>query len=124
MTGAIPPDPPASAAGSATCANTSCWSISLSPRVHRTTGRAYGGLPAASARSRTVINPETGQAEEMHCMETRMAPAGTVIRLEQTGGGYGDPFTRPRELVLRDVEDGYVSPEMAFKQYGCRLPGC
>jgi len=56
-------------------------------------------------------------------METRMAPAGTVIRLEQTGGGYGNPFTRPRELVLRDVEDGYVSPEMASKQYGCDLPG-
>jgi len=56
-------------------------------------------------------------------METRMAPAGTVIRLEQTGGGgYGDPLTRPRELVLRDIEDGYVSPEMASKQYGCDLP--
>jgi len=24
--------------------------------------------------------------------------------------------------VLRDIEDGYVSPEMASKQYGCDLP--
>ena len=83
-------------------------------------GLAGGERPPLS---RTVINPETGQAEEMDCMETRMAPAGTVIRLEQTGGGgYGDPLTRPRELVLRDIEDGYVSPEMASKQYGCDLP--
>jgi N-methylhydantoinase B len=50
-------------------------------------------------------------------------PAGTVVRLEQTGGGgYGDPRARPRELVLKDVEDGYVSAEMAAIQYGCRLP--
>ena len=50
--------------------------------------------------SRTVINPDTPQAEEMDCMETRMVPAGTVLRLEQTGGGgYGDPRERPRELV-------------------------
>ena len=40
--------------------------------------------------SRTVINPDTPQAEEMDCMETRIVPAGTVVRLEQTGGaGYG-----------------------------------
>jgi N-methylhydantoinase B len=73
--------------------------------------------------SRTIINPDTEQAQEMDCMETRMVPAGTVVRLEQTGGGgYGDPLTRPRELVLEDVEDGYVSPEMAAIQYGCHLP--
>ena len=30
-------------------------------------------------------------------METRMVPAGTVLRLEQAGGGgYGDPAQRPR----------------------------
>ena len=73
--------------------------------------------------SRTIINPDTDEAQEMDCMETRMVPAGTVVRLEQTGGGgYGDPMARPRELVLRDIEDGYVSPEMAATQYGYRFP--
>jgi N-methylhydantoinase B len=68
--------------------------------------------------SRTVINPDTPQAEEMDCMETRMVPAGTVVRLEQTGGGgYGDPFERLKKLVLKDVDDGYVSPEAAAAQY-------
>jgi N-methylhydantoinase B len=73
--------------------------------------------------SRTVINPGTNEAQEMDCMETRMVPAGTVVRLEQTGGGgYGDPMARPRELVRQDIEDGYVSPEMAATQYGYRFP--
>ena len=73
--------------------------------------------------SRTTINPGTPQAEEMDCMETRMVPAGTVVRLEQTGGGgYGDPAARPRELVRSDIEDGYVSPEMAAVQYELPQP--
>ena len=73
--------------------------------------------------SRTIINPGTEQAQEMDCMETRMVPAGTVVCLEQTGGGgYGDPMARPRELVQQDIEDGYVSPEMAATQYGYRFP--
>jgi N-methylhydantoinase B len=72
--------------------------------------------------SRTIINPGTNEAQEMDCMETRMVPAGTVVRLEQTGGGgYGDPMARPRELVRQDIEDGYVSPEMAATQYGYRF---
>jgi N-methylhydantoinase B len=65
-----------------------------------------------------VINPDTPQAEEMDCMETRMLPAGTVVRLEQAGGaGYGDPLERSRELVRKDIEDGYLSPEAAAAQY-------
>jgi N-methylhydantoinase B len=47
-----------------------------------------------------------------------------VVRLEQTGGGgYGDPAARPRELVQQDIEDGYISPEMAATQYGYSFTG-
>ncbi len=75
-----------------------------------------GGQPPAL--SRAVINPGTPQAEEMDCMETRMLPAGTVVRLEQAGGaGYGDPLQRSQELVRKDVEDGYISPQAAAVQY-------
>jgi N-methylhydantoinase B len=74
-----------------------------------------GGRPPLS---RTIINPDTPQAEEMDCMETRVVPMGTVVRLEQTGGGgYGDPCERPKELVLKDIDDGYVSPQAAATQY-------
>lgn len=72
----------------------------------------------APALSRAVINPDTPQAEEMDCMETRMLPAGTVVRLEQAGGaGYGDPLERSKELVRKDIEDGYLSAEAAAAQY-------
>src|SRR3984893_1352171 len=75
-----------------------------------------GGQPPRL--SRAVINPDTPQAEEMDCMETRMLPAGTVVRLEQAGGaGYGDPLERSKELVRKDIEDGYLSPEAAAAQY-------
>ena len=34
------------------------------------------------------------------------------------GGGWGDPFSRPPELVLRDVRDEVVSVEAAARDYG------
>ena len=44
---------------------------------------------------------------------------GEVARMVTgTGGGYGDPFTRPEEEVARDLHDGYVTPQMAERDYG------
>ena len=44
---------------------------------------------------------------------------GDVIRLVSSGGGgYGDPRERPREDVLKDIRDRYVSPEAASALYG------
>lgn len=44
---------------------------------------------------------------------------GEVARMATgTGGGYGDPAKRPEEDVIRDVRDGYVTPEMAERDYG------
>jgi N-methylhydantoinase B len=34
------------------------------------------------------------------------------------GGGYGDPFQRPLELVLNDVVNDYISIEAAEREYG------
>jgi N-methylhydantoinase B/oxoprolinase/acetone carboxylase alpha subunit len=45
--------------------------------------------------------------------------AGDRIRLVSAGGGgYGDPRRRPREDVLRDVRNRYVSERSARKDYG------
>ena len=38
-----------------------------------------------------------------------------------SGGGYGDPLERDPRLVLCDVADGLVSPEMAHENYGVVL---
>jgi N-methylhydantoinase B len=34
------------------------------------------------------------------------------------GGGYGDPRTRDRTAVARDVAEGYVSEDAAARDYG------
>ncbi len=89
----------------------------------RTSNHRYGaaGLDGGKGPplSRTVINPGTPQEEEMDCMETRTVPAGTVVRLEQTGGaGYGDPRQRPADAVAADIDNGYVSAQAAARDYG------
>jgi N-methylhydantoinase B len=44
---------------------------------------------------------------------------GEVARLiTGTGGGYGDPQARPREQVLADLRDGYITAEQARRDYG------
>ena len=48
---------------------------------------------------------------------TKLGPA-KMIAETPGGGGWGDPFHRDPELVLRDVQDGVVSTEAARRDYG------
>ena len=60
-----------------------------------------------------------GTFTDLVAIETRQLKAGAVVRLEQSGGaGYGNPFERPVELVLEDLQNGYISPESAAAEYG------
>jgi N-methylhydantoinase B len=44
---------------------------------------------------------------------------GDVARLiTATGGGWGNPYERPVEAVQEDVKHGYITVEMAEKDYG------
>jgi N-methylhydantoinase B len=44
---------------------------------------------------------------------------GEVARMATgTGGGYGDPMSRPVEEIERDVRNEYISPEQAEREYG------
>jgi N-methylhydantoinase B len=66
------------------------------------------------------INPDTKEAKRL---PTRYADyplkQGDVFRLETPGGGgYGDPLARDPERVLSDVQEGYVSPDAAQRDYG------
>lgn len=57
--------------------------------------------------------------DELEALAQCEASAGSVLRLEQSGGsGYGKPFARPVERVLEDVQNGYVSPQAAREEYG------
>jgi N-methylhydantoinase B len=45
-------------------------------------------------------------------------PGDTVTLMSAGGGGYGDPFERPKEAVLRDVRAGFVNVDEARTDYG------
>ena len=47
-----------------------------------------------------------------------LAPGDYVQLNPPGGGGYGNPFQRPMDLVLNDVVNGYVSIEAAEREYG------
>ena len=44
---------------------------------------------------------------------------GDEVRIESCGGaGYGDPRRRRRDLVARDLAEGFISREAAIRGYG------
>jgi hypothetical protein len=60
----------------------------------------------------------------MDCMETRLVPAGTVVRLEQTGGGdYGDPFD-PKALRQFPPRDASTETRNDGKDHQRAHPRC
>ncbi|MXX66908.1 MAG: hydantoinase B/oxoprolinase family protein [Chloroflexi bacterium] len=79
-------------------------------------GLAGGGDGAAPKN--TISFPD-GSREHPLKMRARELPSGTIVETKTGGGGgYGDPLERARELVTRDVRQGYVSEEAARKEYG------
>ena len=50
----------------------------------------------------------------------QLGPA-RIIADTPGGGGWGDPFTRSPDLVLRDIRDGILSPIAAERDYGVGL---
>jgi N-methylhydantoinase B len=60
-----------------------------------------------------------GTVEEYAVVTALEVNAGDVIRIHTaTGGGYGEPGRRRRELVLEDLRNGYVTEETARTVYG------
>jgi N-methylhydantoinase B len=63
-----------------------------------------------------------GSVEEYAVVTALEVNAGDVIRIHTaTGGGYGEPGRRRRELVLEDLRNGYVTEETARAVYGLGL---
>ena len=47
---------------------------------------------------------------------------GERLQLETPGGGgFGSPFKRPLDVVLSDLEKGYISVQTAINVYGVRM---
>lgn len=87
----------------------------LAMRLDRTQHPALGlagGQPGAPAAASV-------DGESIHPKKTlRLAPGATFAVRCAGGAGYGDPGERDVAAVLRDVVNGYVSPEAARDAYG------
>jgi N-methylhydantoinase B len=60
-----------------------------------------------------------GEADEYAVVTALDMNEGDLIRIHTAvGGGFGDPLQRPRELVVEDLRDGFVSEETARTVYG------
>ena len=82
----------------------------------------FGGKEPA--RVKAFLNPRTNHARALRPLETiRMTPGESFLVEMPGGGGYGDPHERPAERVLEDVLNGYVSVEVAERDYGVAVVG-
>ncbi|MBI3708252.1 MAG: hydantoinase B/oxoprolinase family protein [Proteobacteria bacterium] len=63
-----------------------------------------------------------GSVERFSVAARKRIAKGEVVRLvTSTGGGYGDPRARPREKVLEDLKNGYITPAQAAAHFGLDL---
>ncbi|HWF31029.1 MAG TPA: hydantoinase B/oxoprolinase family protein [Solirubrobacteraceae bacterium] len=84
--------------------------------VHAALG-ARGGYPGAPARQ--FLRRADGNVEPLPGWgEQTLAPGETVLATSAAGAGYGPPWERELQRVVRDVADGWVSPEQAEQVYG------
>jgi xanthine/CO dehydrogenase XdhC/CoxF family maturation factor len=65
-----------------------------------------------------VIAPQPTMPNIVGSFEGGQPGPHLVLKIGPSGGGYGDPRQRAPERVLRDVRDGYISAEMAARDYG------
>jgi N-methylhydantoinase B len=62
---------------------------------------------------------DDGRREILGKCARYMLKRGEVARLHTaTGGGYGPPSRRPKEKVLQDLKEGYITSEQAARDYG------
>lgn len=81
---------------------------------------AFGLNDGKSARGPevTIYWPD-GSEEKKLKMRARALPKGTLLVTKTGGGGgFGDPLARPFAEIQEDLDCGYLSPEVAARDYG------
>lgn len=76
-----------------------------------------GGLDGGQAGAPALVHLQDGRKPHPKSRST-LQPGDRLLMHLGGGGGYGDPRARDPAAVRRDVEDGYVSPEGAQRDYG------
>jgi len=79
-----------------------------------------GGMPAMPFR--VILNRGKAGERELRKIDALPVNKGdTVTFLSPGGGGYGNPFERDVQAVVRDVRLGFVSADAARRDYGVEI---
>jgi N-methylhydantoinase B len=70
-----------------------------------------------------ILRRDGTEARHSTCAVLPLKRDDVVRIVTANGGGYGDPRQRPRELVLADLKDGYITPRVAREVYGIEIDG-
>lgn len=86
----------------------------------RTTTRPWAANGGAEGTFNGATILRRDGTQESHNMVSNLSVSkDDVIRLHSaTGGGYGNPKSRPREKVLEDLKNGFISKKSAIEIYG------
>ena len=74
----------------------------------------FGGKPGA--RAQFLVNGKPGDPYGM----TQLKPGDVVVMDAAGGGGYGDPRSRERAALERDIAEGKVTLEAARREYALK----
>jgi N-methylhydantoinase B len=76
------------------------------------------GAKTGSLNGVSILRRDGSVEKHEMCTALRVAK-GELIRLTTaSGGGCGDPLQRPREQVLRDLKNGFITEQQARRDYG------
>lgn len=81
-----------------------------------------GLFGAAAGQEASCVLSRDGEDLNLPSKTSRILQAGDVLSVNTGGGaGYGPVRERSRDLVMRDLEDGYITPETARDVYGLEI---
>ncbi|MER8767004.1 hydantoinase B/oxoprolinase family protein [Mesorhizobium sp. M0968] len=82
--------------------------------------RSWGALGGSAGMLSTfTLNPGTDREVQLGNRDVVPMGPGDVIRIvSSSGGGRGNPFQRPLDMVLADLRNGYVTQKAALRDYG------
>lgn len=76
----------------------------------------------AGALGRVRLHPDLPHEKSMPKIDVLKLEQGDIVSLHSPGGGgWGDPFSRDADLVLKEVEEELLSEEAALQEYGVML---